>query len=290
MTRTTDPYGIAMATQPDGYRGAYGAPRPASLADLALPPGRLPARQGLRPLKRWRYVGVYSPELMLCLATIRIGPARQAFWAVWDRTEGRLRERTARGRGRVELAPGRAQVRERNVMFELTWTEQAGVETVCPSGGSYAWTRKQGGVRVRGRALLDGRPYEIAARAVIDDTAAYYERHTRWRWSAGVGEALDGRAVAWNLVDGVNDPPHGSERTVWIDGEPHEPPPSVFAADLSAVDELRFHAEATRERADNLVVLRSRYRQPFGTFAGRLPGGIELAAGYGVMEDHDVRW
>ena len=34
----------------------------------------------------------------------------------------------------------------------------------------------------------------------------------------------------------------------------------------------------------------SRYRQPFGTFAGELPGGLELAEGYGVMEDHDVHW
>jgi hypothetical protein len=36
--------------------------------------------------------------------------------------------------------------------------------------------------------------------------------------------------------------------------------------------------------------MRSDYRQPFGTFAGTLPGGIELAEGYGVMEEHDVRW
>ena len=38
------------------------------------------------------------------------------------------------------------------------------------------------------------------ARAVVDDTAAYYERHTSWRWSAGVGLSDDRRAVAWNLV------------------------------------------------------------------------------------------
>ena len=40
----------------------------------------------------------------------------------------------------------------------------------------------------------------------------------------------------------------------------------------------------------NLLVMRSRYRQPFGTFTGTLPGGIELAEGYGVMEEHDVLW
>jgi len=40
----------------------------------------------------------------------------------------------------------------------------------------------------------------------------------------------------------------------------------------------------------NLLVMRSHYRQPFGTFAGTLPGGVELAEGYGVMEEHDVLW
>jgi len=125
---------------------------------------------------------------------------------------------------------------------------------------------------------------------VIDDTAGYYERHTSWQWSAGVGTATDGRAVAWNLVAGVNDPPRASERTVWVDGEPCEAGPSSFAADLSAVDGLTFTPEATRQRRENLIVVRSAYRQPFGTFAGELPGGIPLAEGYGVMEEHDAWW
>ena len=48
----------------------------------------MPARHGLRALKAWRYVGVYGPELMICMASVRVGPARQAFWAVWDRSSG----------------------------------------------------------------------------------------------------------------------------------------------------------------------------------------------------------
>jgi hypothetical protein len=36
--------------------------------------------------------------------------------------------------------------------------------------------------------------------------------------------------------------------------------------------------------------MRSDYRQPFGSFSGELPGGLELESGYGVMEWHDVRW
>ncbi len=169
------------------YRGTYGGRRPPGLSDLALPPDPMPSRQGSRPLKAWRYVGVYGPELMVCVASVRIGPARQAFWAVWDRTTGRLYERTVIGKGRVELSPGRARLTDREVEFDLTLEETDGVETVCASAGSYAWTRKQGGIPARGWISIDGRRRPVQSRAVIDDTAAYYQRHTAWRWSAGVG-------------------------------------------------------------------------------------------------------
>jgi len=249
----------------------------------------MPPRQGLRPLKAWRYVGIYGPEIMLCAAFVRIGPARQAFWAVWDR-RGRLFERTVLGRGRVSLACGRLRVLDGDVQIDFELEEGPGIEAVCPSGSSYAWTRKQGGIRARGTVALGGEPRAVAARAVIDDTAAYYERHTQWRWSAGVGSLSDGRAAAWNLVRGVNDPPEHSERTIWIEGVGREAPPVQFADDLSAVGELHFDAEAVRERRENRVLVRSAYRQPFGTFSGYLPDGLELTEGYGVMEEHDVWW
>lgn len=252
----------------------------------------MPARHGLRALKQWRYVGVFGPQLMLCLGTVRVGPARQSFWAIWDRPAARLHERTTFGRGPARIGSGGASLRERSMELELElrWEETPGIETVCASGEAYAWTRKQGGVRTRGTLLMDGVSRPVEGMAIIDDTAAYYPRHTHWRWSAGVGTAADGRALAWNLVAGVNDPPRGSERTVWVDGRAVEAPPSTFAHDLSSVDGLCFSAEATRERRENLLVIRSRYRQPFGTFAGELPGGIVLAEGFGVMEEHEVWW
>jgi hypothetical protein len=255
----------------------------------------MPARDRLRPLKAWRYIGVYDSELMLCAGVVRVGPARQQFWAVWDRAAGRLRERTVRGRGPVELGYGRLRIDDNAVRVELELAETDGIETVCPSGRSYAWTRKQGGIRAGGTVTIDGRRRRLDARAVIDDTAGYYTRHTIWRWSAGVGTTADGRDTAWNLVDGVNDPPGDSERTLWIDGIAAEVGPVVFAPDLGRVAfpdgaALRFRAEAERDRRDNLLVVRSRYRQPFGNFEGELPGGVQLAEGYGVMEFHDVFW
>ncbi len=235
---------------------------------------------------------MFAPELMICLATVRIGPARQSFWAVWDREAGVLRERTRMGaRSEVQLEHGRARLSDAGVRLDLALEEEAGIETVCPSADAYGWTRKQGGIRARGTVSIDGRTLALEGRAIIDDTAAYYQRHTKWQWSAGVGTARDGRPVAWNLVQGVNDPPHHSERTVWVDGQASEAPAVRFAADLSAVGELSFAAEATRERRENRLLVRSTYRQPFGTFNGTLPGvDIELADGLGVMEAHDVWW
>jgi hypothetical protein len=255
----------------------------------------MPARQGLRALKAWRYVGIYGPDLMLCIGAVRIGPARQAFWALWDREASLLYERTVRGRGTVRLEQGRARVADGRVELDIELAETDGIEAICPSGGSYAWTRKQGGVHARGAIAIDRRLRPIDARAVIDDSAGYHERFVSWRWSAGVGAAEDGRLLAWNLVSGINDPARDSERTIWVDGEASEVGPNTFADDLSRVDfaeggGLRFSPEAERSRHDNMVLVRSSYRQPFGTFSGCLPGGIELGHGFGVMEEHEVHW
>jgi len=122
----------------------------------------------------------------------------------------------------------------------------------------------------------------------VDESAGYHARHTAWRWSAGIGRTDDGRAVAWNLVDGVHDAPEGSERTLWVAGQPRELAPQRFDG-LAGVGGLRFAAEATRARRERYVLMSSDYEQPFGTFSGEL-GGEALSEGFGVMERHAVRW
>ena len=190
---------------------------------------------------------------MACVATVQVGPARQAFWAVLSRGEGRrLRERTHTlgGRGAVELTPGRLRVSDRGtaidpsrpqisdrgtaidpsrpqmrdggvaipgrlrvrdvgVAIDLALQEDAGIEALCPHGRGYVWTRKQAGIPARGTVALDGGPTrKIEALAVVDDTAGYHARVTEWRWAAGVGVDPAGTPLAFNLVEGVNDPPN----------------------------------------------------------------------------------
>jgi hypothetical protein len=244
-----------------------------------------------RPLKRWRYVGVFCDEVMLCVGDARIGPLRQRFWAIAQ--PGRpIAGNTTLGSGGVRIDGSHVAVDTRDVRVDIALEEAAGVETAHEDD---VRTRKQADVPARGEVRIGSRMYSLDCRAVVDDTAGYHRRHTKWTWSAGVGTTTDDRSVGWNLVVGVNDPDTGSERAIWVDGEPSEPGPVRFADDLSWIEfseggALDFTEWSAREHNTNVLLLRSRYRQPFGTFTGSFPGGVQLARGYGVVEVHDVHW
>ena len=124
------------------YRGP-GSDRPAG---IPLPPGRMPLLRHGRMLKRWRYVGVYAADLMLCAGTARIGPVRQTWWAVWERDRDRLHERTRLRSGAVQLGDDHVRVRDGKVEVDLRLFDAPGaaeVEVVTPDGRGYAWTRKR---------------------------------------------------------------------------------------------------------------------------------------------------
>jgi hypothetical protein len=274
----------------------------------------MPLFRHARPLKRWRYTAVFCEELMACAAIVQVGPAQQSFWAVLLRrakpgsAQPRLLERTRLlpRRGAVELPRGGLRIDDGSagsrregrgsVRCDFTLDEGSPFETTCAHGAGYVWTRKQAGIAARGTIAIDGgRPRAIEGLAVIDDTAGYHARLTEWRWAAGVGVDPAGTPLAFNLVEGINDPPSGSERAIWVAGTPREAPPVSFAADLTRIDAadgsvLRFTPEAQRSRRENLLLVRSEYRAPFGAFSGTLPGGLELLDGLGVVEHHCARW
>lgn len=244
--------------------------------------------------KRWRYVGLFAEELMLCAARAEVGPLTQSFWVLWDRGAQRQSAHTALRPGSREVGfdGSYLEIDAPDLRASLRLGESTPVEATCPSGESWAWTRKRAGVPINGTVEVPGRRWQVSGRGVDDESAGYHQRRTSWRWSAGIGESVEGRNLAWNLVEGVNDPPQGSERGIWIDGEPTEPPPADFHADgidLPAGERLSFTAESEHTRDENFLLIRSRYRHRFGSFAGSL-GGLELAAGLGVMEEHDALW
>jgi Protein of unknown function (DUF2804) len=272
------------------WRGP-GSERP----DLPLPPAPMPLRSGGQLRKRWRYVGVFSEELMLCAARAKIGPLSQSFWVLWDRREQRPAAHTALrpGSREVRIDGPRLEIEARGLRASLRLGEIAPIESICPSGSAWGWTRKRAGMTIEGTVELGGRRIEVSGRGVDDESAGYHQRHTSWRWSAGVGAAADGRSLAWNLVEGVNDPAQHSERAIWVDGEPYEPDPvhfdGVSAIEFAAGERLAFVSESAHARDDNYLLIRSRYRHNFGTFSGSLDD-LDLATGLGVMEAHDAVW
>ncbi len=285
---------------------------------VPLPPERMPLRRGGVWRKRWRYVGAFCDELMICAARVKVGPLGQTFWVVWDRQERSFWERTrmlapgARGEVWTEVGAANGLVDhaadEGSVVRVESHHPEAGrvraflrfgggswVEAICPSeDGGYVWTRKRADVPVECDLRIGERRWRIEARGMEDESAGYHPRHTVWSWSAGVGRTTDGRSVGWNLVSGINDPPQSSERAIWTGGEPSEPGPVTFdGLDAIAFDDgarLEFSRECERRREENRILVRYTYRQPLGAFHGALAGGLELERGLGVMEHHDARW
>jgi hypothetical protein len=290
LPRLTGTVGAVAAGATIPWRGP-GGDRPL----LPLPPGPMPLRRHGENRKRWRYVGVFTEELMLCAARAEVGPLSRAFWVLWDRRERLQLAHTALRPGSREVRFGGAslKIEADGLRASLRLGAAKPVESICASGErSWAWTRKRGGVPIEGTIELPGRRLRIRGLGVDDESAGYHAHRTAWRWSAGVGEAAGGRAVAWNLVEGVNDPPERSERAIWVDGHPHEPPPCRFD-DLDAVEvdggRLRFAAESEHRREERYLLFGSLYRHRFGSFSGRL-GDLELTSGLGVMERHKALW
>ena len=230
-----------------GLSGAWRGPGPGR-PDVVLPPAAMPAMQARRPLKQWRWVGLFGPELSICIGTALVWPARQSWWAIWDRSGRRLREQGRLGRGGIRLEPGRALLDDDGVRVDLAFVEGGAstVEVVTPDGRGHTWTRKEI-VDAQGSVWLEGRRHPVSGPLVIDDSAGYHARHTAWRWSCGVGRGEDGHALAWNLVTGVHDSPQNSERTVWVDGIPQEVGPVDFDPSLELITGRRRRAPARRD-------------------------------------------
>ena len=244
---------------------------------------------------------------MACAALVQVGPARQSLLgAVHARGRAPAGAHATAAARRAAAAcdaatPGRAAGRaigERAARPGSSRKTPAS-QARCPHGAGQVWTRKQAGMRAHGTLALDG------GAPRVDRGAGGDRRHRRTTTRArpsgggapGVGAGADGAALAWNLVSGVNDPPTGQRargvgrRRAARDaaGAVRRGPERRSAARGRLAAALRRRG-ASAGASENLLLVRSDYRAPFGTFSGTLPGGIALARGLGVMEHHRARW
>ena len=291
--------------------------------ELPLPPGKVPLRRDGSWRKRWRYLGAFSDELLVCAARVQVGPVGQTFWAIWERADGVLHERTRTiapgARPRRGLDPGPRGQRRGADRLGAGERRDAGPDR----GRGQARGRARARLPARGRGRLGrgdlshrrGGQLRLDAQATwsrsrcdvrIGDASDPDARRAGSRTSPaaitpttrsgtgrpGVGETRDGRAVGWNLVGRAQRPGAGlrardlgrrRRRRRAAAGELRRP----RGDRASATARLEFSAE-TERRSEQSRPFAYSYRQPFGTFTGSLPGGLELASGLGVMEHHEA--
>jgi hypothetical protein len=218
----------------------------------------------------------------------------------------------ASGARRVEV---RAEGRGLRVAFDLgairgdLRVERLGTPLTVLSdmgGGLPGATIKAAGLPVSGKVASGGKDFPLeGARAVLDWTCAYFPYRTDWNWASGAGLDRGGRAVGLNLCRGVHDGGAHTENAVWIDGRPGalgrvefevgNAPAKAWrmrAADGSV--DLEFRPLGERRADANYGAIASRFRQPFGTFHGRVVDAEGRAADLdglgGVVEDHHAKW
>ena len=231
---------------------------------------------------------------MLCAARAQIGPLSQSFWVLWDRGEGRAADHT-------HSRPAAAKCGWNGPRIEIERAACAPLHSArrprsnrSPSGSGLGLDPQTQRV-CRSRARSRSRPpLEVAGHGIDDESAGYHQRHTSWRWSAGVG-APPTAGAGLELVEGVNDPAEHSERAIWIAGEPYEPAPvrfdGVAAIDFAAGDppglQPRIGPRARRQLPPRPLPLppqlRHLHRLP------RRPSSSPPPAS-AVMEEHDAVW
>lgn len=162
---------------------------------------------------------------------------------------------------------------------------------------------------IEGEMTLGGERVSFAPAAsygLIDIHKGYYPFVMKWHWATGGGYNEAGRLCGFNLTDNqVKDQNAYNENCIWIDGRLYLLPPVKFnfvqkdvikpwrINDADGLVDLTFTPEVVRTVDINALVLRSRYRGPFGSFTGRLqaPDGTELHLDryFGMCEDFYLR-
>ena len=169
---------------------------------------------------------------------------------------------------------------------------------------SHKYTCPIEGSMTLGRAHVDF-PAQISY-GLIDIHQGYYPVVMKWHWATDGGRAPDGRRLGFNLTDNqVEDQQAYNENCVWRDGRLCLLPPVAFSfdrrdhlepwaiRDRDGMVQLTFQPEVVRTVDLNALLLRSRYRAPFGAFSGRLRTGdgdeIEVDDWFGMCEDFYLR-
>lgn len=303
--------------------GSYSGPLPA----VSLGRAGVLARFARR--KRWVYTAIATDEVWIAVAVVRTGYAATAFAFAYDlvgkrmlldasvlgpapvarvagdcHAQGEL-ARFSLGKTRIAMTRGGSvlglQVRMRDLEIDASIDESAGPPAITAiadlGAGLRSGTEKRGLLPVRGRARCGSRELGLdGGTAGYDYTHGLLPRHTSWRWAFALGRSSGGERFGLNLVQGfvgaaecaafIGDRlvPLAEPRFAFDAAAPLEP----WRITGPAVD-LTFTPGAAHADGTNLLLVKSRFIQPVGTFAGTIAGST-VSSLPGVVEDQDILW
>ena len=235
------------------YAGSLGD---ATFAGLQGAPGTLQRRL---IEKKWQYLFLATPEMMLALAVIDCGYLSSGICAVFDRGSRRLlvddnpvlppfcaqvgdepadgmsaRLLGPRISARLQRAGGRVSVQARWAHADVDLLLDANqapppATAVAPVGPGGRFNVTQKTVLVPAEGEVRAANVRFAVRgdfAGLDYTHGFLARETAWRWAFGLGRA-GAHLVAFNFSDGFLQ--GEGENVAWIDGEPQAVGPVTFS-------------------------------------------------------------
>ena len=178
---------------------------------------------------------------------------------------------------------------------------------VCmPLGQGRAMYSHKGILPLSGALTIAGQEHDFAREecfALVDIHKGFYPYVMKWNWSTGGGQDARGQLIGFNLTNNqVRDQSRYNENCLWIAGKRNLLPPVSFTnsagqpwriSDRHGRVEVSFHPEVERKVDVNALVMRSRYRGPFGRFSGHIVDDrgqrISVDDCYGMSEDFYLR-
>jgi hypothetical protein len=197
---------------------------------------------------------------------------------------------------------------EIDLSLERMYTDrETAVTCIAPvDDRTHRWvlTTKDNTLTAQGTILWGTSQHTFAAPAISDITDGYPPRTTVWHWLSLAGKCTEGRTIGINLCALHNDSDRARENVLWVDGAAIALGQVKFSFDATRRDSapwtivgdginLRFEPSGMRQGDENLLLVVSRFVQPFGRFFGTVTVNettVRLDGVTGVVEDHYAMW
>jgi hypothetical protein len=298
--------------------GLYSGP----VADMNTTPWQS-LRRGQR--KTWLYAGAFSSRYYAGFAIADAGIVATAFAYIFDAQTGQyVEEKTtapfAFGSGfdpdlkttwdlkKFSIRPQGDKLictyEGKRLQIKMTVLENGkGSTTIAPAGDRpFHHTYKNLLLPTEVEARVDGQETKFGGNiGGIDFSKGYPPRHTFWNWASMNAVTDSGIEFGVNLVGDFN---NSIENALWVAGEVSQLSQATFSygrpvdksnwqiATLDGILSMEFKPLGMRGEDINVLLMVSRFKQPFGIFTGtvRLHGQSHKFTGYGVVEEHFAKW